>query len=123
MRDFNVENAELFDYVFTNDPSCAEYYHGKGHYLPLAASPSIHERPVLPAAELEYDIFFAGTMWPNRVHTLRKVIAAFPDARLKLVCPTNEFLPPCRLIWLRWPSSARSATKPSSISRMSAPSP
>ncbi|GEC59738.1 hypothetical protein GOX01_00690 [Gluconobacter oxydans] len=94
MRDFNVENAELFDYVFTNDPSCAEYYHGKGHYLPLAASPSIHERPVLPAAELEYDIFFAGTMWPNRVHTLRKVIAAFPDARLKLVCPTNEFLPP-----------------------------
>ncbi|GBQ86148.1 glycosyltransferase family protein [Gluconobacter albidus] len=94
MRDFNVENAELFDFVFTNDPSCAEYYHGKGHYLPLAASPSIHERSVVPADDLEYDIFFAGTMWPNRVHTLRKVIAAFPDARLKLVCPTNEFLPP-----------------------------
>ncbi|MBS1055761.1 glycosyltransferase family protein [Gluconobacter kondonii] len=94
MRDFNVENAELFDFVFTNDPSCADHYHGKGHYLPLAASPSIHERSVLSADELEYDIFFAGTMWPNRVHTLRKVIAAFPDARLKLVCPTNEFLPP-----------------------------
>ncbi|GFE95031.1 MULTISPECIES: glycosyltransferase [unclassified Gluconobacter] len=94
MRDFNVENAGLFDFVFTNDPSCAEYYHGKGHYLPLAASRSIHERKVLSAAELEYDIFFAGTMWPNRVQTLRRVIAAFPDARLKLVCPGNEYLPP-----------------------------
>ncbi|GBR52892.1 glycosyltransferase [Neokomagataea thailandica NBRC 106555] len=94
MRDFNVENAGLFDFVFTNDPSCAEYYKGKGHYLPLAASTSIHERKVLTANELEYDIFFAGTMWPNRVETLRRVIAAFPDARLKLICPGNEYLPP-----------------------------
>nr|WP_294915279.1 glycosyltransferase [uncultured Neokomagataea sp.] len=94
MRDFNVENAGLFDFVFTNDPSCAEYYNGKGHYLPLAASTSIHERKVLTANELEYDIFFAGTMWPNRVETLRRVIAAFPDARLKLICPGNEYLPP-----------------------------
>lgn len=94
MRDFNVENAGLFDFVFTNDPSCAEYYQGKGHYLPLAASTSIHERKVLTANELEYDIFFAGTMWPNRVETLRRVIAAFPDARLKLICPGNEYLPP-----------------------------
>lgn len=29
MRDFNVENADLFDFVFTNDPSCAEYYRGR----------------------------------------------------------------------------------------------
>ncbi|GBD56783.1 glycosyltransferase [Gluconobacter wancherniae] len=94
MRDFNVENAALFDFVFTNDPSCADSYHGKGYYLPLAASRSIHERKVLPATELEYDIFFAGTMWPNRVQTLRRVIAAFPDAKLKLICPGNEYLPP-----------------------------
>ncbi|GAN53028.1 glycosyltransferase family protein [Tanticharoenia sakaeratensis] len=94
MRDFNVENAHLFDYVFTNDPSCAEYYRGKGHYLPLAASRSIHERKVRAAGDVDYDIFFAGTMWPNRVHTLRHVIAAFPEARLKLICPGNEYLPP-----------------------------
>ncbi|AOX16210.1 glycosyltransferase [Kozakia baliensis] len=94
MRDFNVENADLFDFVFTNDPSCAEYYRGKGHYLPLAASSSIHKRPVKAANDLDYDIFFAGTMWPNRVETLRHVIAAFPQARLKLICPGNEFLPP-----------------------------
>lgn len=94
MRDFNVDNADLFDFVFTNDPSCAEYYGSKGNYLPLAASRSIHERKVKSNADLDYDIFFAGTMWPNRVHTLRHIIAAFPDARLKLICPGNEFLPP-----------------------------
>lgn len=94
MVSFNAENVGLFDYVFTNDPSCVPFYHGKGHYLPLAASQSFHERKVKPAAELSYDIFFAGTMWPNRVETLRRVITAFPDARLKLVCPGNEYLPP-----------------------------
>lgn len=94
MRDFNVENAGLFDYVFTNDPSCADYYRGKGHYLPLASSRTIHQRDVRDAEQLDYDIFFAGTMWPNRVETLRRIIAAFPGARLKLICPGNEYLPP-----------------------------
>ena len=94
MKDFNVANAGLFDYIFTNDPSCAEAYGNKGHYLPLAASRSLHDRKIKKADELEYDIFFAGTMWPNRVKTLRHIIAAFPDARLKLICPGNEYLPP-----------------------------
>ncbi|GAJ27627.1 glycosyltransferase family protein [Acidomonas methanolica] len=94
MRDFNVDNSSLFDFVFTNDPSCAEYYKGKGFYLPLAASRSIHERKIKATDDLDYDIFFAGTMWPNRVRTLRHVIAAFPEARLKLICPGNDYLPP-----------------------------
>lgn len=94
MVSFNVDNIGLFDYVFTNDPSCVEFYQGKGHYLPLGASLSLHERKVKTAADLDYDIFFAGTMWPNRVETLRRVITAFPDARIKLVCPGNEYLPP-----------------------------
>ena len=94
MVSFNVENIGLFDYVFTNDPSCVDFYQNKGHYLPLAASLSLHERKVKAAADLDYDIFFAGTMWPNRVETLRRVIAAFPNARVKLICPGNEYLPP-----------------------------
>ncbi|OUI93133.1 glycosyl transferase [Acetobacter indonesiensis] len=94
MKDFNAANAGLFDYVFTNDPSCVEAYGSKGHYLPLAASLSLHDRLIKPADQLDYDIFFAGTMWPNRVETLRHVIAAFPNARLKLICPGNEYLPP-----------------------------
>nr|WP_237442265.1 MULTISPECIES: glycosyltransferase [unclassified Saccharibacter] len=94
MKDFNVEAGPLFDHIFTNDPSCVSAYQGKGHYLPLAASRWLHERPIQPADSFEYDLFFAGTMWPNRVQTLRRVIAAFPEARLKLICPGNEYLPP-----------------------------
>jgi len=94
MLDYNVESAELFDYVFTNDPSCVPAYRGKGHYLPLAASPRLHRRDVRTDDELDYDIFFAGTMWPNRVPVIRSLITGFPDARFKLVCPTNDYLPP-----------------------------
>lgn len=94
MQDVNALAASLFDYVFTNDPTSVGAYQGKGHYLPLAASPSLHERPVRSFSDCEYDLFFAGTMWPNRVRTLRRVLASFPDVRLKLVCPGNEFLPP-----------------------------
>ncbi|MXV43733.1 glycosyltransferase [Saccharibacter sp. 17.LH.SD] len=94
MKDFNVEAGPLFDFIFTNDPSCVTAYGEKGHYLPLAGSRWLHERPVQADGDFDYDLFFAGTMWPNRVQTLRRVIAAFPDARLKLICPGNEYLPP-----------------------------
>ncbi|MBA5727336.1 glycosyltransferase [Bombella mellum] len=94
MQDVNAQLVPLFDYIFTNDPASVEVYQGKGHYLPLAASPSLHERPVRNRADCDYDLFFAGTMWPNRVRTLRRVLASFPDVRLKLVCPSNEYLPP-----------------------------
>ncbi len=94
MLDYNIQNIDLFDHIFTNDPACVGAYGGKGHYLPLAASHRFHFRAIKPDAELDYDIFFAGTMWPNRIRSLRRIIGAFPDARLKLVCPTNEYLPP-----------------------------
>lgn len=112
MLDYNVQNMDMFDHIFTNDPACAGAYGGKGHYLPLAASTRFHLRPVKQDAELDYDIFFAGTMWPNRIQNLRRVMNAFPDARLKLVCPTNEYLPPlpsdlARLA-IQWPISHES---------------
>ncbi|MEE8660199.1 Glycosyltransferase [Acetobacteraceae bacterium EV16G] len=94
MLDFNVNNAAIFDYVFTNDPSCAAHYQKRGHYLPLAASASIHKRPIKSVKDLDYDICFAGTMWPNRVKTLQMIVAAFPEARMKLICPGNPYLPP-----------------------------
>ncbi len=94
MLDYNQANADLFDFVFTNDPSCVASYRGKGHYLPVGASRTLHLRPVLADDALEYDIFFAGTMWPNRVRPLRALLKRFPDKRFKLVCPTNPYLPP-----------------------------
>ena len=94
MLDYNLACLDLFDLVFTNDPSCVSAYGGRGHFLPLAASRLLQYRDVLPDRRLRDDIFFAGTMWPNRVPVLRRVIAAFPDASIKLVCPTNDYLPP-----------------------------
>ena len=94
MLDYNLACVDLFDLVFTNDPSCVSAYGGRGHFLPLAASRMLQYRDVLPDQRLRHDIFFAGTMWPNRVPVLRRVIDAFPDASMKLVCPTNEYLPP-----------------------------
>lgn len=109
MTNYNVKNMDLFDFVFTNDPSCAQFYGDKGHYLPLAASHKLHYRPVKPDAELDYDIYFAGTMWPNRISVLRQLIAAYPKARLKLVCPTNDYLPPLHSdlaqLAIHWPIS------------------
>ena len=112
MLEYNIQNMELFDFIFTNDPACAGAYGGKGHYLPLAASNRFHFRAVKQDHELDYDIFFAGTMWPNRIQSLRRIMNAFPDARLKLVCPTNEYLPPlpsdlARLA-IQWPISHES---------------
>ncbi len=112
MLEYNLQNTDLFDHILTNDPACVASYGGKGHYLPLAASNRFHYRPIKPDGELDYDIFFAGTMWPNRIASLRRIMNAFPDARLKLVCPTNEYLPPlpsdlARLA-IQWPISHES---------------
>ncbi|XAO70702.1 MAG: glycosyltransferase [Acetobacteraceae bacterium] len=50
--------------------------------------------PYKSAKALDYDICFAGTMWPNRVKTLQMIVAAFPEAHMKLICPGNPYLPP-----------------------------
>ena len=94
MLDYNLASLDLFDLVFTNDPSCVASYAGKGRYLPLGGDPGSQRRPVLQDRDLRFDLFFAGTMWPNRIAMLERIIAAFPNARLKLVCPTNIWLPP-----------------------------
>ena len=90
MLDYNIQNIDLFDHIFTNDPTCVDAYAGKGHYLPLAASEKFNFRPVKTDSELEYDIFFAGTMWPNRIQSLRRIMAAFPAARPEARLPDQH---------------------------------
>ncbi len=122
MLDYNLSHADLFDHVFTNDPGCVAAYNGKGHYLPLGASRTLHLRPVLADEALDYDIFFAGTMWPNRVRPLRALLRRFPHKRFKLVCPTNPYLPPLprdiaeRAI--QWPISHESFVDFANVSRV-----
>lgn len=89
----NALHASDFDLVFTNDSGSVGAYGTKGRHLPLAASPALHQLPVRDDAELRYDLFFAGTPWPNRVPLLRRVLESFPGAKVKIALAANPFLP------------------------------
>lgn len=93
----NVANAGLFDLVFTNDSASVPAYGAKGRHLPLAGAVPFHFIPTVedPAA-LRYDVFFAGTAWPNRVELIREMLGSnWDDNRIKakIALPTNEHLP------------------------------
>lgn len=92
----NVRNAELFDLIFTNDSSSVGAYGTKGIHLPLAGAIEFHANaPLPPDQPLRYDLFFAGTAWPNRSAFLRTVLARAPAKwKCKIALPTNPFLPP-----------------------------
>lgn len=91
---FNRENAAIFDLVFTNDSASVTRYGDKGRHLPLAASPDLHFLPVQEDGACLYDLFFAGTAWPNRVELLKQMLSRIEGMKTKLVLPHNEHLPP-----------------------------
>lgn len=98
-RSINVKNSDLFDLVFTNDAGSVAGYGAKGRHLPFAADEHFHFH-ALPEADdghYFYDLFFAGTAWPNRSEFLGKLQAAIPDIRLKLALPANPYIPAPKL--------------------------
>jgi glycosyltransferase involved in cell wall biosynthesis/spore maturation protein CgeB len=92
----NVANSDLFDLLFTNDSGSVAAYGGKGRHLPFAADPRLHFREV-PEDEdgghYMYDLFFAGTAWPNRVNFLRELQQSLQGINLKLALPHNAHIP------------------------------
>jgi hypothetical protein len=74
-----VERVEpVFDHVFSNEARCAGAS-ARTTYLPLAAEPAVHQRPVRRHdADYAYDLTFVGTAWPNRVASLQRLLAS-PD--------------------------------------------
>ncbi len=97
----NVRSARLFDLVFTNDSASIQAYGERGRHLPLAGAKPFHLLPVLQdSTKLRYDLFFAGTAWPNRVALLKDFLSADwgeRAIRTKIALPTNEHLPPLDL--------------------------
>lgn len=93
---FNRRNMAIFDLVFTNDSASVAEYGQKGRHLPLAGVSEFHDIPVLPVERpLRYELFFAGTAWPNRTAFIRSILHKMPaDWRFKLALPTNDHLPP-----------------------------
>lgn len=93
----NVANSALFDLVFTNDSASVAAYGAKGRHLPLAGARPFHFMSAQPAGEnLRYDIFFAGTAWPNRVSLVKDLLDAdwgSAPFKAKIALPTNPHLP------------------------------
>ena len=90
----NLQAVEIFNKIFTNDSGCTLAYGQKGVHLPFAASKTIQYIPVCEDENCLYDIFFAGTAWPNRVEIIRKISKLLDGKiRIKLAMPTNQYLP------------------------------
>lgn len=110
----NVRNAKLFDIIFTNDSASVAAYGGKGQHLPLAGAIPFHHLALKSdPRDLRYDMFFAGTAWPNRVTLIKDLLANdWRDAgfRAKIALPTNAHLPafelPLPASQLNWRTSA-----------------
>jgi len=99
-RSINVGNADLFDLVFTNDSGSVSGYGSKGVSLPLAADPRFHFHAIPDEhddAHYLYDLFFAGTAWPNRSEFLARLQSAIPEINLKLALPANPYIPAPKL--------------------------
>lgn len=98
-RSVNAANADLFDLVFTNDFGSVSVYGDKGRHLAFAADERFHLHTV-PASDTDhylYDLFFAGTPWPNRAAFLERLQRAIPTINLKLALPRNPFIPEPKL--------------------------
>lgn len=92
----NIKNSEIFDIVYTNDSGSVAKYGGKAKHLPLAAISEFHFHPVIGDLEkLKYDIYFAGTAWPNRVNLIKEIIDSkkLQSLNYRFNLPTNVHLP------------------------------
>lgn len=90
-----LERTEpAFDHIFSNEQSC-EGVSPFTSFLPLAAEPDLHWRPVLENdADYVHDLTFVGTAWPNRVASLRRILAELPsDLSVFLCLPWNRHIP------------------------------
>ena len=91
----NKANADIFDLVFTNDSGSIGAYGQKGRHLPFAASKPMHYYDIGDDDDNDflYDVFFAGTAWPNRVEFIKKLEAELEGLKLKIALPYNSNIP------------------------------
>ncbi|WP_138496635.1 CgeB family protein [Paenibacillus pinistramenti] len=103
--DMTAELARHYDYVFTLELNCVEFYRGQGcanvYYLPFGVYPG-HFRPMRERAENPRTISFVGSAYWNRVHFFQPIL---PDL-IKLGLHVNG-------IW--WDRLVEAATYPERI--------
>lgn len=77
--DFTMKIVSHYDFVFTLELNCIDFYRGLGctevHYLPFAAHRE-HYRPTITRSTVEREVSFIGSAYWNRVNFFREI---FPD--------------------------------------------
>lgn len=89
----NQHVARHFDLILTNDAATAARYGDQALHMPLAADRDRHFLPITDQPPL-YDVFFAGSAWPNRLEFLHRLRQARPQLRLKTILVSNPALAP-----------------------------
>jgi spore maturation protein CgeB len=83
--DFTPRLAAHYDYVFTQDVGCVDFYrrlgHSNVHHMPLAAHPGVY-RPLPVALNYRKDVSFIGSAFWNRVHFMDQVSGALARKRV-----------------------------------------
>lgn len=75
--DFTMKIVAHYDYVFTLERNCIDFYRGLGctevHYLPFAAHRE-HYRPTTTRSSVQREVSFIGSAYWNRVNFFREIL-------------------------------------------------
>ncbi|MFC3748099.1 glycosyltransferase [Paenibacillus sp. GCM10012306] len=75
--DFTLKIVLHYDYVFTLERNCIDFYKGLGcqqvHYLPFAAHRE-HYHPTTTRSPVQRDVSFIGSAYWNRINFFREVL-------------------------------------------------
>ncbi|GAA0133330.1 glycosyltransferase [Paenibacillus sp. YSY-4.3] len=85
--DMTVRTAPHYDYVFTLERNCLDFYRSAGcanvYYLPFAAHVG-HYRPTLTRSPVRREISFIGSAYWNRIEFLQPIIGGLMEKGLTI---------------------------------------
>ncbi|MUG44096.1 glycosyltransferase [Paenibacillus woosongensis] len=85
--DITIRTAPHYDYVFTLERNCLDFYRSAGcnnvHYLPFAAHVG-HYRPTLTRSSVRRAISFIGSAYWNRIEFLQPIIGGLMEKGLTI---------------------------------------
>ena len=84
----NLKNENLFDLVLSTDHQSSENYLTQSKYFPLAAPESLFKND--RSTEKKYDIFLFGSLWPNRIDLLEKIVSNLENTQFRILLLTSQ---------------------------------
>lgn len=96
--DAHIKIVNLADFIFSNDRFASLHYDtGKASHLPLAASKKLHYRPIKSETEMDYDFFFCGAAFENRIQVIKDLDPFLRNQKTLIIGPgwASAKLPYC----------------------------